>query len=239
MPEPTAANAIAIVSALSAELLGTWDGKTCIEYLRKHDYNWRQMEWIGFYFEYRAKQILAATMGGGTGPSIGNVTIDYAVRDEPWDFKAHPAKPNDGWVYLNDVEAVDTCALHLGGIGWVIAVGNAAYDTDGSFKQWHDELKGERSAYEAERIARGARSRRRKCSFECTHFLVAKVQSPEAIAGAIADRILTAGMQAGQRNSNGKPRRAKYGIHMTRAEAAGGGRHMLVFRYPPASGRSS
>jgi len=235
MPQHSTETAIAIVKALAAELLGNWDGKACIEFLRKNDYNWRQMEWIGFYFEFRAKQILASTLGGGAGPTIGNVTIDYAVRGEPWDFKAHPTKPNDGWVYLNDVEGVDTCALHLGGIGWVIAVGTAEYDTDGSFKAWHNSMKGPRSAYEVERIARGARSRRRKRSFNCTHFLVAKVDDSKAIAGAIADGYLTAGMQAGQRNSNGKTRRAKYGIHMTRAEAAGGGRHMLVFRYPPAA----
>jgi len=233
MAQKPTANAIAIAKALADELIGNWDGKKCIEYLKKHDYNWRQMEWIGFYFEFRAKQILASSLGGGTGPTIGNVTIDYAVRGEPWDFKAHPSKRNDGWVYLNDVEGVDTCALHLGGIGWVIAVGNAVYDNDGSFKQWHDELKGERSAYEVERIARGAPSRRRKRSFDCTHFLIAKVDDPKAIAGAIAEKLLTAGMQAGQRNSNGKARRAKYGIHMTRAEAASGGQHMLVFRYPP------
>jgi hypothetical protein len=232
-------NAIEIVSALTRELLGVWDGKTCIEYLRQHDYQWRQMEWIGFYFEFRAKQILAATMGGGVGPTIGNVTIDYAVRNEAWDFKAHPAKPRSGWVYLNDVEAVDTCALHLGGIGWVIAVGNATYDTDGSFKAWHDGLKGRQSPYEVQRIARGAPSRRRKRSFECTHFLVVKVETPEGIRGAVEDRLLTSSMQAGQRNSNGRARRAKYGIHMSRAEASFGGRHMLVFRYPPAAGTSS
>ncbi len=237
-PTPSG-NAIEIVRALAAELLCTWDGKECIEYLKKHDYHWRQMEWIGFYFEFRAKQILASTMGGGVGPTIGNVTIDYAIRNEPWDFKAHPEKPDGGWMYLNDVEAVDTCALHLGGIGWVIAVGRASYDTDGSFKAWHDGLKGKRSRYEVERIARGAPSRRRKRSFECTHFVVAKVTTPEGIRGAIQDKLLTAGMQSGQRNSNGRPRRAKYGIHMTRAEAAFGGRHMLVFRYPPSGGTSS
>jgi hypothetical protein len=172
-------------------------------------------------------------MAGGAGPTIGNVTIDYAVRGEPWDFKAHPSKPSGGWVYLNDVAAVDTCALHLGGIGWVIAVGEAEYDEDGSFKRWHDDLKGERSAYEAKRIARGAPSRRRKRSFKCTHFIVAKVDDTKQISQAIEDRLLTAKMQAGQRNSNGKTRRAKYGIHLTRALGAEGSKHMLVFRYPP------
>ncbi len=225
--------ALAIAKALAADLLGRWDGKQCIEYLKDADYNWKQMEWIGWYFELRAKEILGRSLGGGVGPSVGNVTIDYAVKGEPWDFKAHPTKPKDGWMYLNDVEAVDTCALHFGGIGWIIAVGEAEYDTDGTFKQWHDELKGEPSEYERERFARGAPSRRRKRSFNCTHFLIAKVESPNQINDAMEAGLLSARMQSGQRNSNGRPRRAKYGIHMTRAEAAIGGRHMVVFRYPP------
>jgi len=226
-------SAIAIAKALASELLGLWDGKQCIEYLKAHDYHWRQMEWIGWYFELRAKQILSADLNGSAGPTVGNVAIDYAVNGEPWDFKAHPTKPNDSWVYLNDREAVDTCALHLGGIGWVIAVGEADYDTDGSFKKWHDSLKGGKSSYEMDRIARGAPSRRRKRAFKCTHFLIAKVESTSQINDAITAGLLTAGMQSGQRNSNGRARRAKYGIHMTRANNAIGGPHILLFRYPP------
>ncbi len=227
--------ALRAVKALAVELLGEWDGKNCIEFLRKHNYNWKQMEWIGWYFEFRAKQILKDALGGGPGPSIGNVVIDFAIAGEPWDFKAHPSKRNDGWIYLNDVEAVDTCAAHLGGIGWIIAVGEAAYDTDGSFKAWHAELKGGESAYEAERKRRGAASRKRKTSFRCTHFLVAKVASADQIKAATDAGLLKANMQAGQRNADGKPRRSKYGIHMSRASAGVGGEHMVVFRYPPAS----
>lgn len=225
--------AIEIARTLSAELIGTWDGKQCIEYLQKHDYQWRQMEWIGWYFEFRAKEILKAKMGGDTGPTIGNVTIDFAVNGEPWDFKAHPVKPNDGWVYLNDVEAVDACAAHLGGLTWIIAVGDAEYDDNGSFKAWHDALKGGKSKYERDRLARGAPSRRRKRSFKCTHFLIAKVDSPSQIREAMTAGLLSNRMQAGQRNSNGVNRKAKYGIHMSRATMAINSRHMLVFRFPP------
>jgi hypothetical protein len=236
MDQSQTRTAIQIAKTLAAELLGVWDGKECIQYLRKHDYQWKQMEWIGWYFEHRAKQILDAKMSGGVGPTIGNVTIDYAVNGEPWDFKAHPIKPSDGWVYLNDVEAVDTCAIHFGGIGWIIAVGDAVYDTDGSFKAWHAELKGATSEYEKDRVARGAPSRRRKCSFKCTHFLIVKVTSPAEIEEAVRANLLTARMQAGQRNADGSSRRAKYGVHMTRATAAIGGAHMVVLRYPPKVG---
>lgn len=221
-----------IARNLAAELLGKWDGRKCIRYLQKHDYQWRQMEWIGWYFEHKAKGILAECMRVDTGPKIGNVTIDYLVENKPWDFKAHASQPNDGWIYLNDVEAVDACVTHLGGIGWVIAVGNAVYDEDGSFKQWHDELKGSVSKYEQRRVLRGARSRRRKKSFTCTHFIIAQASTLDQIREAIGAGILNATMQKGQRNSNGKSRRAKYGIHISRAQKAASQPPITVFVYP-------
>ena len=36
-----------------------WDGKTCILELKEADYNWRQMEWWAFYFEYKFRTLFA------------------------------------------------------------------------------------------------------------------------------------------------------------------------------------
>jgi len=44
--------------------------------------------------------------------------------------------------------------------------------------------------------------------------------------------------QAGQRNSDGRARHAKYGLGMSRAEASLRGCHMLGFRYSPAAGNN-
>ena len=64
MDQSQTRTAIQIAKTLAAELLGVWDGKQCVEYLQKHNYQWKQMEWIGWYFEHRAKQILdAKTIG--------------------------------------------------------------------------------------------------------------------------------------------------------------------------------
>jgi hypothetical protein len=68
---------------------------------------------------------------------------------------------------------------------------------------------------------------------------VAKVADKKQISRAIEERLLTSKMQAGQRNSNGKARRAKYGIHLTRALSAEGSKHMVVFRYPPPDEQKS
>lgn len=39
-----------------------WDGKQSILTLKEHNYQWRQMEWIGFYFEWLCKDMLANAM---------------------------------------------------------------------------------------------------------------------------------------------------------------------------------
>ncbi len=35
-----------------------WDGKECILELKQANYNWKQMEWWAFYFEYKAFELL-------------------------------------------------------------------------------------------------------------------------------------------------------------------------------------
>ncbi len=30
----------------------SWDGRSCVLELKEADYNWRQMEWWEFYFEF-------------------------------------------------------------------------------------------------------------------------------------------------------------------------------------------
>ena len=43
---------ITIAKLLLADLPTKWDGKQSILELKNANFNWRQMEWWGFYFEY-------------------------------------------------------------------------------------------------------------------------------------------------------------------------------------------
>ena len=81
------------IDLLKANLINLptfWDGKTCILELKEADYQWRQMEWWAFYFEYKVKEMLADKFLfpgdkyniGTSGKNIfkGNSTIgDYAM----------------------------------------------------------------------------------------------------------------------------------------------------------------
>ncbi len=42
-----------------------WNGKQCITESKEADYNWRQMEWIGWYFEYKSRRVLLDNYDGG------------------------------------------------------------------------------------------------------------------------------------------------------------------------------
>ena len=191
-----------------------WDGRKCILELKEAHYNWKQLEWIGWYFEYKARSVLINTIGGEIGPTFGNTTFDYK-KEFVWDFKSHPVNSTGHpWAIMNDCEAVQSCIQDYHGLGFVIALGNAIYnDEDQSFKIWHDKLKGGKSKYELERIKRGARSRKRKTSFELSDYLVLFFSKKKHIEKALEDGWLRY-FQKGMRNADGSPRRAKYQLNI-------------------------
>src|SRR5690348_15858573 len=109
------------------------------------------MEWIGWYNEFKAKQLALALIGGRDGPRYGNTGFDLRLN-YVWDFKVHPSGGRP-WTILNDQEAIDLCINDGGAAGFVVTLGTAEYDDGiGTFKRWHDALKGELSRYERERV---------------------------------------------------------------------------------------
>jgi hypothetical protein len=209
----------AIRDALAAAFIGRIDGRQAILALKAADYNWRQMEWIGWYFEYKAREVLIKSLGGAVGPSFGHTRFDYR-RSYVWDLKAHPRMNQAGkvnqWAVLNDQEAIHECISSLGGVGFVIAEGDATFDARGDFKRWHDALKGGVSKYETERIARGAHSRIRKTSFTLRAVEIVFFASNNDIKLGMQQGWLSS-FQMGMRNSNGSARSAKYQINLANA----------------------
>lgn len=166
------------------------------------------MEWIGWWFQWRATADLSDTFGAVPGPRYGHTTIDVRVK-HIWDLKAHPNTSD--WLVANDREAIDQCIRDNGVFGCIVACGDAQFD-DGRFQQWHEALKGGPSRYQQRRRAEGAPSRRRKAAFDVRGYLVA------ALDAAAVSRGLREGwlglFQTGMRNANDTPRRAKYQINV-------------------------
>lgn len=185
----------------------SWDAKKSIIYMKESGCtNWRQMEWIGFYFQYRCEQLLGKIMRFQE-PKYGNCSFD-GFLEFPWDFKAHPTNDGPGSLITNDSDASAMAIADYGAIGLILASGLVTYnDLDRTFKKWHDMYKGGISKYEKERISRGAPSRLRK-----THFELSKIEFIK-----IADNTLlrSGSFQEGFRNSDGSPRKPKVLLDLT------------------------
>ena len=142
-----------------------WDGRSSIVEMKDGgSKDWKQMEWMGFYFEF-----LCQTHFDGIidmpGKKYRSTTFD-AFCEISWDFKAHAANTTRHDVITNDVEAIKSTLDDYGYYGIILAIGEVEYnDEQRTFKKWHDELKERISKYEINRINRGAMSRRRKTEF--------------------------------------------------------------------------
>lgn len=140
--------------------------------------NWRQMEWLGFYFEEQMKDSDHNSVVNGHGPRFGNVEIDSWIGDEsnrkPVDIKFHSMNNAKGHaqveVPLNDADAVNRCIEEHGVYYLLIAKADCQYDTDESFKKWREELQGGAGKASLENAANGKVSRLRKTGADIREF---------------------------------------------------------------------
>lgn len=182
-----------------------WDGRKCVLELKAEDYQWRQMEWIGWYFEMMCRRLLPTGGFAIPGDRVGNITFD-GRRSANWDFKAHAVKTQTHLAVLNDVAAMDESVRRHGWHGVIVALLDCEYnDTNRSFQEWHTQLKGGHSKYEKARIVRTAISRYRKTCATLAQIL---------FIGIDADHLDDLSKFRQGRNSNGNPRAPKYMIDL-------------------------
>jgi hypothetical protein len=177
-----------------------WEGKESVLELKEADYNWRQMEWWAFYFEYKAKSLLNGKITI-PGARYGNVQFDLRGNIN-WDLKASAIKTDNHKIILNDKIAMDRSVRVDGEHGEIIALCDVVYnDIDRTFQQWHTILKGGKSDYERSREQRTSVSRYRKTKAKLCEiiFLVLRKENLHDLP------IMKQG-----RNSNGSPRNIKY-----------------------------
>lgn len=180
-----------------------WKGKDAILEMKNNNYNqWKQMEWIGFYFQFLCEKYLKNVEGMRIpGPQYGRTSFD-AFWNIPWDFKAHAINTSAHQVIVNDREAIEEGIKKYGKVGLILSLGEVEYnDENRSFQQWHEELKGGPSKYSLEREKRGAWSRLRKVSFSLEQIVFIE----------ITNEILQecGSFQQDFRNSNGNSRKSK------------------------------
>ena len=191
-----------------------WDGREAILELRRRDYNWRQMEWIGFYFETLCRDAIK-NIFDVPGRRYGRTVFDCA-RGINWDMKASAIKTDRHTAILNDVAATDASIAEFGRHGVILALLDVEYnDENRSFQKWHSELKGGLSEYERDRIARNATSRYRK-----THAVLHQI----LLLTISADNKHILGTHRQGHKSDGRPREPKYCLDIGRADTIEAGR---------------
>lgn len=180
-----------------------WDGKESVLKLKDANFNWRQMEWWGFYFELLSYQKLKGSFSI-PGDRFGKTkTASFDLKGAiNWDLKAKAIKSDDHRSILNDTEAMDWSVKTYGRHGLMIALCDVEYNDDNrTFQNWHQELKGGKSKYEIDREQRTSISRYRKTKAELREILFLIINSKN---------ITHLGIHHQGRNSNGKPRPPKY-----------------------------
>lgn len=194
---------IELLKDLLSKINPVWDGKKSILEMKEADYQWRQMEWIGFYFEMLCHKLLNKDFCI-PGEKYGNTTFDL-FRQFNWDLKSHAANAGKE-IILNDCNAMRESIRTHGFHGEIIANLDIEYnDHDRSFQKWHTELKGGKSEYEIERESRTTNSRLRKTAAELKEIIFVVI-TPDNIGEL---DILHQG-----RNSNGAPRPDKFGLNL-------------------------
>ncbi|HLE08245.1 MAG TPA: hypothetical protein VI914_01270 [Thermodesulfobacteriota bacterium] len=178
-----------------------WDGRESILEMKKANYrHWKQMEWMGFYFQFLCEKYLP-TIVEMPGPKYGKVEFD-GFKNIPWDFKAHAMNTSNHQIIVNDSEATACGIRDHGAVGLVLALGKVLYnDEDRTFQKWHERLKGGQSKYVKERIKRGAWSRLRKVQFDLQQISFIRITDETLIKCGSFQRDF--------RNAGGQPRREK------------------------------
>lgn len=184
-----------------------WEGKSSVLELKEADYNWRQMEWWAFYFEFKVKRHLKG-LCSIPGDRFDRVEFDLKTQVN-WDIKARAIKSDDRRVILNDTSAMEQSVHSNGFHGEIIGLCDVEYnDVNRSFQLWHTELKGGLSEYEKQRRREPKSfSRYRKTSAELMEIIYVVFDS---------DDLQKLDVMNQGKNSNGQPRPPKYSLHLER-----------------------
>lgn len=203
-------SAVGEIKPILTQLSVHWDGKEAILEMKNSNFShWKQMEWMGFYFQFLCEKNLSKIMEM-PGPCYGNVPFD-GLKNIPWDFKAHAMNTSSHQIIVNDSEATAKAIKEYGQVGLILALGKVEYnDENRTFQKWHEILKGGKSQFELDRIKRGAWSRIRKVVFDLQQISFIKITDKTLIK--------CGSFQTDFRNSDGSPRRAKVLIDLEKID---------------------
>ena len=75
--------------------------------MKEEDGNWRQMEWIGWYYEYLLDKMNIRNNTPYYSPTGRKVYLDYRIDGILTDLKTHVLNSNAKDIVLNDRKAIE------------------------------------------------------------------------------------------------------------------------------------
>lgn len=118
---PLVSEDVRILKSLLPAVPATWDGRAAITELKNAgSRQWKQMEWIGFYFEHVCHSVLQDEFSF-PGDKYGRVVFDMK-RSVNWHLKAKAIKSDSRDTILNDAKAIERSVEQHGMHGLVIAL---------------------------------------------------------------------------------------------------------------------
>jgi hypothetical protein len=201
-----------ILDACAPLLTHTLTMKQCVLQMKGSDCRqWAQMEWPGFFVEFRLQQRLRAVLGGTTGRVVGNTRFDYEFL-RAWDIKTHVEDDSiDQIVILNDRSAIDTCLKTTHGLGFIIVSGTATYDSSDALRKWIEKL---RAGAGKKRRGTSTGRRRMKATFSPTRIDVLWLTRGLLREGLRDGWMLK--FTQGQQSTSGAARNPKYRINLAK-----------------------
>lgn len=186
------------------------DGREAITEMWESGYSQaKQTEWAGFRMEYLFEQHPVLQTYTTNVNRYGNSTFDlYLDGVGDMDLKTRTLFNKSGKknvvAYLNDLEATDLSLARYGETYIIGIDGISNFDLDGSFRDWRQGIFGV-SSYSQRNRARGVPSRPMKIDYTIDTINILRF-TPDDIGTFVKP------MSQG-RNSNGRPRRMKYGLY--------------------------
>lgn len=176
------------------------DGKESILEMKENGgRDWRQIEWVGFYYEYLIDKLDFRSETTYLSPTKKKVKLDYRFDSILTDLKTHNinSKPE---IMLNDKKVMEEALEKEGKIQILLLNGYANKEDRETqfFKKWHCDLK-------KEKFEQKKNDRLRKTDFKLLSIYLLEINEDNK------DK-LTICRQG--KNSNGKPRYEKFKIKM-------------------------
>jgi hypothetical protein len=186
------------------------EGKKCVLELKEADYKWRELDWVGFYFQYKVRKLLADKFFA-PGDKYSNIPFD--LRGEiNWETRVSTinnnskSKESDKYVILNEEPAILKSIQTYSAHGEIIARCIAEWDDEKrSFQNWKSELHGGKTEYEIKRDKDNGRSYKRKVRVELKQIALIIIQN---------DNLKSLNLAQQTRNANGERRNPKYTIDL-------------------------